>query len=93
MDTIKPEVSGTELRVTSGISPLLVSTAPAQTQEPAQIHASVAHHVFGLLDKILHTLQDPTVLALLPPKYRGYAMAATAVEHTVQSLSTSELKP
>jgi len=50
--------------------------APSTPQE----HASILHGALSIVHSLLPVLESPAVLALLPPQYRAYAMAITAVD-------------
>jgi len=67
-----------------GTSSTTVAGSGATPITPPAEHAGVLHTIFTDLEKAAHLLTDPAVLALLPGKYKGYALAIAAIEHVAE---------
>jgi len=67
-------------------TPNTTPTAPAQTAQAPQVHASKLHTIFSDLEKLIGLAADPAVMAFLPPKYQSYAAAAMLVESVIASV-------
>jgi hypothetical protein len=65
-------------------SPSLPQAEPTTQQ---QQYADTVHSVFTVIDSLIGVLNDPQVLALLPAKYRGYAVALVAVSHVAENVA------
>jgi hypothetical protein len=63
------------------------TAAPIPTPTHAE-HAGFLHGLFTALEGAAHLLTNPAVLALLPGKYQGYAMAVAAVEQVAEKAVT-----
>jgi hypothetical protein len=70
------------------VTPILPDIAPSVT--PPTTHAEKAgrlHRLFADLEAMIEFAASPEIVALIPSaKYRGYAMAAVAVEHVAQTV-------
>lgn len=70
-------------------TPLAIAVAiPALPADAShEEHASRWHIVLRALEDLLALGTNPAVMALLSPKYQGYAAAAAAVESVAVSLA------
>lgn len=55
-------------------------TAPITPDPPHVEQASKLHSVFAALEGLLHLVENPAIVGLLPTKYQRYAVAV-AIAH------------
>lgn len=61
--------------------------APPAADAPAAHHANWLHSVLAALEASAEIVSSPTVVAILPPKYRTYATVIGAIASVAQGAS------
>lgn len=66
--------------MTAPLTPDPINAPPTHEE-----HASTLHTALSVLEGLMHLVENPAIVQLLPPKYQQYALAVAAVDGAIHT--------